>query len=287
MYLVNLLIAIDALVYAFLIKSIDKHLDTMRLCFQSLGELDANIALASYIRRYPSHCNPTFSQNRNMHLENAYHPLVDDYVVNSFRTDGKSALITGSNMAGKTTFIRTVGINVIFSRTLWVCHADNAQIPMINVSSSISNTDFLEEGKSYYFSELEYINKFLHLSQSDEHYLFLIDEIFRGTNTVERIGGAAAVLQVLAVKDIVLVTTHDIELEKFLHERYEMWHFQETGKKEVPFDYKIRPGVCRTKNALKLMKDMGYPEHIIGRAKSIARQMEEQYAVPAEVIESV
>jgi DNA mismatch repair ATPase MutS len=190
-------------------------------------------------------------------------------------------------MAGKTTFIRTIGINVVLSRTLWLCHADNAEIPIINVSSSISNTDFLEEGKSYYFTELEYINKFLHFTQNDEHYLFLIDEIFRGTNTVERIGGAAAVLQALAVKDIVLVTTHDIELEKFLHERYVMWHFQETGKKETPFDYKIRPGVCKTKNAIKLMTNMGYPDYIINRAKNIAGKMDEQYTVPIQDSKSI
>jgi DNA mismatch repair ATPase MutS len=236
--------------------------------------------------RNPCHCNPTIVQTKRLSLENAYHPLVENYVVNSFQTGGESALITGSNMAGKTTFIRTIGINVILSRTLWLCHADKAIVPIINVSSSISNTDFLEEGKSYYFSELEYINKFLHLSQTEEHYLFLIDEIFRGTNTVERIGGAAAVLQVLAVKDVVLVTTHDIELERFLYERYEMWHFQETGKKEVPFDYKIRPGVCRTKNAIKLMKDMGYPDYIINRAKAIASEMEEQYAAPVQISKS-
>jgi DNA mismatch repair ATPase MutS len=282
MYLINLLIPIDALVHVFLIKSIDKNLDTFRWCFRLLGELDANISLASYMMRFPRHCNPTFVQTKELELENAYHPLVEHYVVNSFKTGGQSALITGSNMAGKTTFIRTIGINVILSRTLWLCHADKALMPIINVSSSISNTDFLEEGKSYYFSELEYINKFLQLSQNDKHYLFLIDEIFRGTNTVERIGGAAAVLQALAIKNIVLVTTHDIELERFLHERYDMWHFQETGRKEVPFDYIIRPGVCRTRNALKLMDDMGYPEYIISRAKEIASEIEEQYRVPMQ-----
>jgi DNA mismatch repair ATPase MutS len=282
MYLVNLFIPIDALIYVFLVQFIDNNLSTLRLSFRSLGELDAVIAISSYINRYPNHCNPDFSQTNNLDLENAYHPLVDNCVVNSFRTSGESALITGSNMAGKTTFIRTIGVNVILSRTLWLCHAGRAEIPTINVSSSISNTDFLEKGKSYYFTELEYIKKFLRLARNDEHYLFLIDEIFRGTNTIERIGGAAAVLQALSVKDIVLVTTHDTELERFLHERYEMWYFQETGKKEKPFDYKIRPGVCSTKNAIKLMKDMGYPDYIINRANAIAAKMEEQYATPTQ-----
>lgn len=276
LYFVNLLVPVDALIHAFLITSVHRGIDTLRLCFMSLGELDASIAVASYLRRFPRHCNPDFSRKKNLNIENAYHPLVENYVVNSYKTGGESALITGSNMAGKTTFIRTIGINVLLSRTLWLCHADSALIPIIGISSSISNTDFLEEGKSYYFSELEYINKFIRLSQNDEPYLLLIDEIFRGTNTVERIGGAAAVLQVLAEKNIVLVTTHDVELETFLHENYEMWHFQETGNTETPFDYKIHPGVCSTRNALKLMESMGYPKYIIERAKEIASKVDDQ-----------
>ncbi|MEJ2620733.1 MAG: hypothetical protein P8163_10840 [Candidatus Thiodiazotropha sp.] len=281
LYLINLFIPIDALIYVFLIKYIDNNPSILKLSFRSVGELDAIIALGSYINRYPNHCNPNITHTKNLDLKNAYHPLVDYYVANSFNTSGESSLITGSNMAGKTTFIRTIGINIVLSRTLWLCHADSAEIPIINVSSSISNTDFLEDGKSYYFTELENINKFLHFTQSDKQYLFLIDEIFRGTNTVERIAGAAAVLQALAVKDIVLVTTHDIELERFLREKYVMWHFQETGKKEKPFDYKIRPGVCRTKNAIKLMKNMGYPDYIINRANDFANQMEQQHTAPS------
>ncbi|MGJ8529922.1 MutS-related protein [Maritalea sp.] len=276
MYLVNLLVPVDALVHAFLITSVHKNIETLRLCFTSLGELDASIALASYLRRYPRHTNPSFSRGKNLSLENAYHPLVENYVANSYKTSGESALITGSNMAGKTTFIRTIGINVLLSRTLWLCHADSALIPIMGILSSISNTDSLEEGKSYYFSELENINKFIHLSKNDEPFLLLIDEIFRGTNTVERIGGAAAVLQVLAEKNIVLVTTHDVELETFLPENYKMWNFQETGIPETPFDFKIRSGVCRTRNALKLMEAMGYPRGIIERANEIASKIDKK-----------
>lgn len=281
MYLVNLVAPIDMLVYSFLIGPVKNHIKTMRLCFESIGEIDASIAFASYLGRHPNHCNPEFSLGQRLEFENVRHPLVPDCVGNSFRSQGESALITGSNMAGKTTFIRVIGINIILSRTFWLCHSEKAIVPLTNIASSISNTDFLEEGKSYYFSELEQINRFLRLSESREKYIFLIDEIFRGTNTVERIGGAAAVLQKLAEGNIVFVTTHDRELEDYLKQFYLMWHFQETGNRENPFDYKLRAGVCRSRNALKLMAGLGFPKEIIERAKIVAKDVEGRYSEKA------
>jgi len=150
-------------------------------------------------------------------------------------------------------------------------------VPISNIASSISNSDILEEGKSYYFTELERINRFLHLSECHEQYLFLIDEIFRGTNTVERIGGSAAVLQELAKGSIVFVTSHDRELEDYLMQSFLMYHFQETGDKNKPFDYKIRPGVCRSRNALNLMASMGFPKTVVEKARILANQVEDRY----------
>lgn len=276
MSLVNLIIPIDILLYAYLIDAVEKNVDTMRLSFDSVGEMDSSIALASYLERYPDHCNPEFFSGQRLDFKNVRHPLVVDCVDNSFCSTGESALITGSNMAGKTTFIRVIGINVILSRTLWLSHAEKAIVPLCNVASSISNSDYLEEGKSYYFAELEHINRFLYLAESDEQYLFLIDEIFRGTNTVERIGSSAAVLEELAKGSMVFVTTHDRELEEFVKQSYLMWHFQETGDKEIPFDYKIRSGVCKSRNAIKLMASLGFPNEIVEKAKLVANQIGEK-----------
>lgn len=276
MFLVNLLVPVDILVYSLLITPIKRDIKTMRLCFELIGEIDASIALASYLERHPGHCNPELSLEQSLNFKDVRHPLIADCVENSFKSQGESALITGSNMAGKTTFIRVLGINIILARTFWLCHAREAIVPIRNIASSIANTDLLEEGKSYYFSEIEQVNRFLRLSESHEKYIFLIDEIFRGTNTIERIGGAAAVLQKLAEGNIVFVTTHDRELEDYLGKSYLMWHFHETGNKETPFDYKLRSGVCRSRNALKLMASLGFPREIIERAKIVAKDVEER-----------
>jgi DNA mismatch repair ATPase MutS len=179
-------------------------------------------------------------------------------------------------MAGKTTFIKTIGVNLILARTLWFCHAAQAQLPLMKVMSSIKTEDGLEEGKSFYFSELERLNTFLQATENGENYLFLIDEIYRGTNTVERVAGAAAVLEELASNNIVFVTTHDIELADYLNKQYDMWYFEETGRKAHPFDYKLRSGLCKTRNALKLMSNIGYPEHITQRAVELAQQIEHE-----------
>lgn len=273
MYLLNLAFPYDLFVYSISIKSIIRETDTMRICYLSVGSIDASIATASYIERNSHLCNPELTTENEMALIEAYHPLVKNYVSNSFRTDGPSVLITGSNMAGKTTFIKTIGVNVIFSRTLWICHAVRAQIPIVDVLSSIKTEDGLVEGKSFYFSELERLNTFIEMAGKGRKCLFLIDEIYRGTNTVERIAGAAAVLQELASNNLVFVTTHDIELAGLLDKQFEQWHFEETGNIDKPFDYKLKRGICKTRNALKLMTSMGYPEHITDRAKTYAHDM--------------
>lgn len=274
MYLLNLIFPYDLIVYSFSMKFILQETDVMKICFCSIGSIDTSIATASYINRNSQLCNPELTDLQSIDLQDAYHPLVQNYVSNSFSTTGSSALITGSNMAGKTTFIKTIGVNLIFARTLWICHASRAQLPVIDVYSSIKTEDGLETGKSFYFLELERLNIFLKLTGEGGGCLFLIDEIYRGTNTVERIAGAAAVLQELAINSLVFVTTHDIELVTYLGDQYAMWYFEETGSKTQPFDYKLKSGVCKTRNALKLMANMGYPEHITMRAKSIAHDME-------------
>lgn len=277
MYLLNLTFPYDFLVYSLSIKSIVSETEVMKACYLAVASIDSSISTASYINRNDHLCNPTLISGDAMELEDAYHPLVDNYVANSFSTQGPSVLVTGSNMAGKTTFIKTIGVNVIFARSLWICHATQARIPLVDVYSSIKTEDGLIDGKSFYFSELERLKTFIEMAGAGKKCLFLIDEIYRGTNTIERIAGAAAVLQELANGNLVFVTTHDIELASMLDSLFEQWHFEETGNINKPFDYKLKPGVCRTRNALKLMASMGYPEHVTDRAKRFAINLDAEH----------
>ncbi|MEZ5489373.1 MAG: hypothetical protein R3F50_03530 [Gammaproteobacteria bacterium] len=274
MYLINLAFPYDVIAYSLSMKKVISEIDVMRSCFLSIGSLDASISIAAYLNHHPQTCNPELTDELVIELQDAYHPLLEEYVSNSFSTNGRSALITGSNMAGKTTFIKTIGVNLVLSRTLWICHADYARFPVVDIFSSIKTADGLEEGKSFYFSELERIKQFLEMAKRGHKCLILIDEIYRGTNTVERIAGSAAVLQELATNNLVFVTTHDIELANYLNEQFDLWYFEETGSRTNPFDYKLRSGVCRTRNAIKLMENMGYPESITNIARRFVKDME-------------
>lgn len=272
-YIFNLLCVYDILVYAYSAQLLTRNIGLIRDCFECIGAIDANMEIASYVERCGTICKPNWVAGQHFDLLGVYHPLVEDSVANDFISAGKSSVVTGSNMAGKTTFIKTIGVNLILSRTLFICHASRADMPMIDIHSSIKNTDALEDGLSYYFSELIHIKAFLNLPATNPSSLILIDEIFRGTNTTERIAGSVAVLEALAKNNIVLVTTHDVELEHYLVGQYDLWHFEETGDSKQPFDYRLKPGVCRSTNALKLMENIDYPEHITRRAQTIVATM--------------
>ncbi len=236
--------------------------------FEQVASLDATISIASFLNFLPFYCVPEYNNNRTISFGNVYHPLLQNPVANSFELKNASCLITGSNMAGKTTFIKTVGINIILSQSINVCLAESANIPKVFIKSSISRQDDLNQNKSYYFREIEAILEFLNDSQNSDNYCFLIDEIFRGTNTLERLSASTAVLEFLGDKSITLVTTHDIELQELLNGKFKVFHFREQIDNNVHyFDYKIKPGPCSSRNAIRLLGIKGYPKSVIDNAQ--------------------
>ncbi|WP_018416004.1 MutS-related protein [Teredinibacter turnerae] len=278
-YIANLLCLYDLIVFSLVGESIKKQLQLMRKCFYLIGYVDSNLAVARYFENKADICHPVIdnSTQNNIVVEDLYHPLIKDSVANSFHNEARSVLITGSNMAGKTSFMKAIGVNYILARTLFLCHATSASFPFFRLYSSINNADSLERGESFYFSELERIKDFLTLASENSDCLLLVDEIFRGTNTIERIAGAAAVLKDLGKKSEVFVTTHDRELYAYLADKYYSYYFEETGNPDTPFDYKIKKGVCKSKNAIKLMENLGFASNIIADARGIASSIDDEY----------
>ena len=238
--------------------------------YELVGSLDAAVAVASLLERQPEHCQPKIGTAPLLELEDAYHPLIARPVKNSIRLDGHSALITGSNMAGKTTFIKTVGINMVLGQTLGICFASSAVLPRSPASASIRGEHSVESGKSHYFAEIEAIRSFLESAQRGRCRVFLIDELLSGTNTVERIATARAVLDSLSSNAQVLVTTHDVELQALLGERFELFHFREDPNVEGFFDYRLRPGRATERNAIRLLARLGFPDDIVQSALNFA-----------------
>jgi hypothetical protein len=241
----------------------------IRCIFDAIGSLDSCLAISSWIQSVPVSAVPSFNSEGIIDVAGIYHPLIDEAVGNSFFLRNESALITGSNMAGKTTFIKTIGLNVILAQTLFVSLANYANLPRVIVRSSIKLDEQVLDGQSYYSREIEQIREFLNCPEG--HFLFLIDEIFRGTNTVERIAISAATLRYLSRRNMILVTTHDVELQPLLADCSRLFHFSEQiDGKRYYFDFILRDGPCRAGNAIKLIELKGYPPNLVEEARWLA-----------------
>ena len=268
----NLFFLFDILVYLRSLTALRQHQAALVTMLETIGSLDSSIAVASYLQSLPCVTRPTLVEDRRLEVAGLYNPLLAAPVGNSLNLIGRSALITGPNMAGKTAFIRTIGINVILAQTLNFCLAERALIPRTVVRSAIRREDDLAAGQSYFFAEIRQILDFTRTEKDGRHYLFCIDEIFRGTNTIERIAASTAVLHFLGQSQIVLATTHDAELQELLADTFNMYHFSDqVVEGRYSFDYHIRPGPARSRNAIKLLEISGYPKSIIHEAESLAR----------------
>jgi len=261
-----------------IINDLRNSRDSLRRIYDAVGSLDACIAIASWLKSVAVSTVPSFDESREsgapgtsgiINVEGIYHPLIENAVGNSFSLRGESALITGSNMAGKTSFIKTVGVNMILAQTIFVVLAERADLPRLIVRSSIRREEQVLDGQSYYSREIELLREFLNCPEN--RCLFLIDEIFRGTNTVERVAISAATLRYLTRRNMTLVTTHDVELQPLLADCARMFHFSEqVDGSRYYFDFILRDGHCRAGNAIRLIELKGYPTDLVTEARRLA-----------------
>jgi DNA mismatch repair ATPase MutS len=217
-------------------------------------------------------------------LADVRHPLLLDAVPNSITlAPRRGLLITGSNMSGKSTFLRTLGVNAVLAQTLNTCLAAHYDAPVFNVRSCIGRADDLASGRSYYIAEVEALLELVAASTHAATHLFLLDELFRGTNAVERIAaGHAVLLELLSDArqtnpHVVIAATHDGELVDLLPERYLPFHFADAGGPEgLTFDHRLRPGPATTRNAIALLRIHGAPPDLVRRALQCAAMLDAQ-----------
>lgn len=230
------------------------------------------LSVASLRAGLPEFCKPEFGESKQFRFQELKHPLVKNCVPNELVLAQKSLLLTGSNMSGKTTFIRSLGLNLLLGQTLYTCAAAKFQAPFSRLYSSIKVADDLLQAKSYYLEEVSLIKEFMEAAANPEPALFILDEIFKGTNTVERIAAGKAVLSYLAQGNhTVLVSTHDVELTQLLSSQFELYHFTETvSNTDLVFDHKLKPGPLTTRNAIKILEINHFPEAVISDAMATA-----------------
>lgn len=277
------LVKIVFLVEPLFLFGVVKHIDTKRSeiedVFVFVGEIDAIQSLASLRQGLRQFCTPQLiDRQKRLVAQEVYHPLIDNCVENNLTVADKSILLTGSNMSGKTSFIRTIAINVITGLTLNTCFAAHFSMPRVRIYSAIRISDDLMNDRSYYFEEVVTIKEMIDKSKSGTMNLFLLDEIFKGTNTVERISAGKAVLSSLNQADnIVFVSTHDIELADLLKKEYDLYHFSElVDHKTVDFDYKLKEGKLKNRNAIRILQLNNYPESIIKEAIEISEELDKK-----------
>jgi hypothetical protein len=246
----------------------------------AIGEVDAAISIASVRAGRKDWTIPRFRPaGAPAILRGIRHPLVEGAVANSITlTPGRGVLITGSNMAGKSTFLRTVGVSAVLSQTVNTCFAQEYDAPVFHVRSCIGRADDLLAGRSYYIVEVESLLELVRASEGSLHHLFLLDELFRGTNAIERIAAGQAVLRELVERPkphVALAATHDGELVELLPETYVPHHFGDAvGPNGLTFDYELRPGPATSRNAIALLRLHGAPEQVIRRAVTCAEVLD-------------
>lgn len=250
--------------------------EDIKVIYEFIGTIDAYISIASYRESLDYYAKPKLtnaSELSDNHLEfiDMYHPFIANPVSNSDKLSN-SILITGSNASGKSTFLRTLALNAITAQTIYTCFAREYISPYFNIYTSMALKDDIFSNESYYMVEIRSLKRILDNINDNIPCLCFIDEILRGTNTVERIASSSEVLSYLGNSNcICIAATHDIELTHILKNTFDNYHFQEyITDNGISFDYKLHSGRTLTRNAIKLLEFMGYNKDIVQSAENKA-----------------
>ncbi len=207
-------------------------------------------------------------------IDGAWHPLLTDPTPNDIELAvGGGMLITGANMAGKSTYLRTVALAMILSRCLGTCPARSFRGRRLHVMSLIGVRDDLSAGKSHFQVESERVAAMLAVAREGEGHLFILDELFRGTNTIERMALTEAVMHGLVESHeprchVAIVATHDVEVAGAVVPPYQAWHFRETFEDgKLSFDHRRQPGPATTRTGIRVLEAAGAPASVIADAE--------------------
>ncbi len=262
---INLLFWTDFILFLWLTAWKKRVSNSLVQLPETLENWEVWVSLGSFEVEVGHNGIPAWNQEPILEADNVSHPLLlpakavgNSLTLNSNR---KLVLLTGSNMSGKTTFMRTLGINAVLLNLGLRPFADRMTLGPVQLFTSMRNTDNLGESVSSYYAELSRVRTLLHRLEQGEPIFFLLDEILKGTNTQDRISGSEAlVAQLLPTQGLGLISTHDIELAALGEKEARVQNYSfhsEIQDEEILFDYRLKEGACPSFNAHKLMELMG------------------------------
>lgn len=274
---VRILFHVDLIKLSTMIQEVKRYEEELLEIYHIIGFLDSMLAVASYRDLMGEYSVPTFQETENslekiqrMEIKGLYHPLVKDPVKNDLSTK-KCMLLTGSNASGKSTFIKAVAINVLFAQTIHTVLAGSYYASFFRLYSSMALRDDILSKESYFIVEIKSLKRIFAAVQQESEIpvLCFVDEILRGTNTVERVAASSQLLQALSGRNAMcFAATHDIELTYLLEKNYENYHFEEQlSEGDISFDYCLRKGRADSRNAIRLLSLIGFEEELVQKAQ--------------------
>ncbi|MCM1113564.1 MAG: hypothetical protein NC399_09965 [Muribaculum sp.] len=271
---------VDLMIFNKMLRQLRLHLAEADELITLAGYLESAVSVSAFRASLAEGwCVPEFAEEAqggrslSFVMEQGYHPLLAHPVKNSIRA-WRGVLLTGSNASGKSTFLKTAAVNAILAQTVHTCTAAAYRAPLYAVYSSMALRDDIQSGESYYIVEIKALKRILDAAAGERAVLCFVDEVLRGTNTVERIAASTQILKSLAGgKVLCFAATHDIELTELLKDFYDNYHFEEEIREgDISFAYRLLPGKAASRNAIRLLEIMGYAPEVTERAFESARR---------------
>ena len=261
--LLNIFLAWDVHCLVRLERWVLNHKDKSTELYNNLAWWDAMCSLGTYVYNHPQYVFPVESESV-LEGKDMGHPFLpeDACVLNDFKIDrlGHFSIITGANMAGKSTFLRTVGLSLVMARLGLPVRASEYKFKPVKLYTSMRTTDSLQENESYFYTELKRLKGLVSRLDSGEQLFIILDEILKGTNSKDKAEGSQRFIEkLLQYSAAGIIATHDLSLTS-LGDKYDAVENKcfevEFGKDDLIFDYKLKPGVCKNMNATWLLEKM-------------------------------
>ncbi len=264
--------------YRSSLKVIQTNRILLQQCYERLANLEADMALASHLLATKSFCWATQSGSRQIAFHDMTHPLIGNAIPLSLTLNNQGVLVTGQNGIGKSTLLKTVGVNLIAGRAFGFCYARSATISNLPVYASFNNEDSLSDGESLYNAELRRARELLAANENTNGSICLIDEIFRGTNHLEAVAAASAILHALGRNALIIVSSHHVVLAPLLEKSFTPV-FLETQNGEAS-TLRLTNGVLTTTNGIALLAEHGFGKDIERNAQNVLHWLNSYLAHP-------